>query len=102
MRRPRRRGRFETNPIDRIMTVWDSNPAIKRPLGLRRVARDPQKVDARAEAKLGAPMISPVHIRVSVGEYGLISWMKKGMNTSTKLKEKAIPNWEREMKRTFL
>ena len=27
--------------------------------------------------------------------------MKNGMKTMTKLKEKAIPNWESEMKKTF-
>ena len=70
-------------------------------LGLRREVKDPQKVEARAAAKLGAAMINPTHISVFGEEERLMSWMKKGRNTMMKLKEKAIPNWEREMKRTF-
>jgi hypothetical protein len=65
MRRIRRTGRLETNPINRMITAWESNPLIKRTLGLRREVKDPQKVDARAAAKLGAPKINPTHISVS-------------------------------------
>jgi hypothetical protein len=64
MRRTRRKGRLDTNPINRMTMVWESNPLMKMSLGLRREARDPQKVDARAAAKLGAPMINPTHISV--------------------------------------
>jgi len=65
IRRTRRTGILETNPINRMIMAWESNPLIKRSLGLRREARDPQKVDARAAAKLGAPMRNPSHISVS-------------------------------------
>jgi hypothetical protein len=68
MRRTRRIGRLETNPVDRIITEWENSPFIKSPLGLKREVRDPQKGDARAAAKLVAPMIKPTHIRVSCEE----------------------------------
>jgi hypothetical protein len=58
-------------------------------------------VDIIAATQLGAPMISPTHIRVSREEYGLTLWMRKGRKTITKLKEKAFPYWEKEIKRIF-
>ena len=67
MRRKRRTGRLETNPINRMMTVWESNPPKKRVLALRREVRDPHKVDASAATKAGAPKMNPTHISVSLG-----------------------------------
>ena len=64
MRRTRRKGRLEINPINNMITAWENNPLIKRTLGLIREASDPQKVEASAAAKLGAPIINPTHISV--------------------------------------
>jgi len=65
MRGTRRTGRLEINPINRMMTAWESNPLKKRVLALRREVRDPQKVDTSAATKAGAPKINPTHISVS-------------------------------------
>ena len=64
MRRTRRRGRLDTNPMRKIITAWASNPCMNRIFGLTRDAKDPQKVEARAAAKLGAPMMKPTQMRV--------------------------------------
>ncbi len=93
------------NNLSRYVSWLDcqavENPPIKRCLGLKREAKDPQYVDVNAAAKLGAPMINPSHMSVSREEYGLMLNIKKGRNIKTKLKVKAIPNWAKEMKRTF-
>jgi hypothetical protein len=65
MRRKRRTGRLEINPINSMITAWESNPPKKRVLALRWKVKDPQKVDASAATKAGAPKINPTHISVS-------------------------------------
>jgi hypothetical protein len=65
IRSARSTGRLETNPINRMITAWETNPLIKSSLGLKRDVRDPQKVDTIEATKLGAAMMRPNQIRVS-------------------------------------